>query len=320
MTWLASMRALGLVALLVLVAGACGGAKNGENAQVDLDADPLALLPSSASALSTVDARAFFDSGPLGDQVDDLVARLMPIGDESGFQAKRDVDRVVVGVYTAQGADVAAIVVGRFDPAKINDAAEKHALTRTGQPLVASTYANRPVFTVANVGFTMLTPKTAVAGTEAGIRRVLDRIQDGRVQRDVTPWMLETLDTKGAAFAFAADFANAPVSSARMGAIKLPWLNGMRVARAIGNFKSPGMNVAATITYGDATQAGEAAQGIRFVDGWLKVLAPFLPGAISLENLEVTAEASDVRCKFSVEESSMRGLISMAAAWIPKAR
>jgi hypothetical protein len=317
MTWLTSVRACAIAVSLAVLFGACGGAKNGDNAGVDLDADPLALLPSSAVALANVDARAFAQSGALADQVSELTSRVLPIGEEAGFSPKRDVDRVVLGVYATQGVDVAAVVVGRFDPQKIDDAAEKHAVTKTGRPIVASSYANRPVFTVAGMGFTVLTPKTVIAGTETGIRRVLDRIQDGRVKRDFAPWMLETLDTKGAAFAFAADFSATPVASASMGSIKLPWLNGMRVARAVGNFKDPGVNVAATLTYGDGGQANEAAEGIRFVEGWLKVLGPLMGGVSAPRDIDIKTEGSDVQCKFSLEQSAMRGLISMASGWIP---
>src|SRR5207253_7108617 len=68
-------------------------------------------------------------------------------------------------------------------------------------PILVSSYGGRTLYTVNNAGLTILTARTAVAGTESGIRRAIDRIQDGRVARDQPKWMLDTLETPNAAFA-----------------------------------------------------------------------------------------------------------------------
>ena len=40
---------------------------------------------------------------------------------------------------------------------------------------------------VANNGFTMLSEHTALVGTEAAMRRALDRIQAGTIKREIAP-------------------------------------------------------------------------------------------------------------------------------------
>jgi hypothetical protein len=95
----------------------------------------------------------------------------------------------------------------------------------------------------------------------------------------------------------------------------LSWLKGVRVARIIGNFAPPGMNVAGTLTYGDAPQALAAADSVRFVDGWLNRLGPLL-GGIRLQNLEVTTDAKDLRCKFAVDDQTLRTVLALASHFL----
>src|SRR5688572_3685837 len=195
-----------LIAVLLSIAGCGGGDKPeaktpaAENTGME---DAFALLPGNAIAVGTVDARAFFGSKSFGSELAKLVEKYVPVGQEAGFQASRDVDRVTWASYSYQGVDAAAVVIGRFDEAKIKQAALQKTPTRTGGLVVASQYAGRDVYTVNNVGFTILSNTKAIAGTESGIRRVLERIKDGRVKRDIAKWMIDTVETPGAAAAVA---------------------------------------------------------------------------------------------------------------------
>jgi hypothetical protein len=302
---------------------ACGGSKDsvgvahGANdvTEAQIDADPMALLPSSPVIVASVDARAFFASGGVGAQVGQMAEKLMPIGEEAGFSASRDVDKVIAATYSMQGADVAAAISGRFDVAKIEKAAQSHTPTKSGGLLVSSEYAGRTLYTVNNVGFTILTPKTALAGTETGIRRALDRIRDGRVKRDFAPWMITTLETPGAELAVAADFVTQPIASASLGMLPLPWLQGMRMARIVGDFKPPGMTIAGTLTYADEAQAAAAVDGIKQAGSLANVIA--LTGLTpQIKDLDVKAAASDVQYKFAVDDQSLRGLFAALPSWI----
>jgi hypothetical protein len=269
---------------LSALAPACGGGAAPiapargphELSQAEIDADPIVLLPPDAIAVATVDAHAAFTRKGVGDKLGEVVAKLVPVGDEAGFSAARDLDRVTAAAYSMQGADVAAILSGRFDPERIAAVARTHTTLRGGGTLVESSYAGRAVYTVANVGFTILSTKTALAGTETGIRRALDRIRDGRLERSLPKWVHDTLDAK-AAFAGAGDFTGATVAAANVAGLDVPFARGAKQAKVLGTWqpptdgpvdvtkgaRAPGIDLAAEITYGDEAQAREGADGLR---------------------------------------------------------
>jgi hypothetical protein len=86
--------------------------------------------------------------------------------------------------------------------------------------------------------------------------------------------------------------------------------------RALGDFNPPGLNVAATSTFGDPQQAAAAAAGIHALDGWLAVLAPALGGA-RIQNLQVDVVGSDVTSKFAVDGASLAALLALGTRLIP---
>jgi len=102
-----------LAALAAPAVAACGGkpAATPVEAALDLDSDPLALLPGSAVVVANLDAKAMFASASVGAQAGALADALLPLGDDAGFEARRDVDRIVLGVYPSTGAD--AVALGR---------------------------------------------------------------------------------------------------------------------------------------------------------------------------------------------------------------
>jgi hypothetical protein len=305
---------------LALAAGSCGGGNkdavtpNGVEAQ-SIDSDPAALLPSGAMVIAKVDAKAMFASNSVGGQVGTLVERLVPIGDEAGFKASRDLDSALVGTYSVQGADAVAVLSGTFDEQKIAQVAATHTPTKGGGTLVASDYQGRKVYTMNNVGFTVLSSKTVLAGTETMIRRSIERIKDGRVKRDQPPWMLQTVDTPNAAFAGAADFANQPIGAASVGMVPLPWVKGLKAVRLIGNFKDPGLNIAATLTYPDSTTAQAASEDVKRTAGMASLLA--LVGGPQLKNLDIKPQDADVQVKFAVDDQALRTFIGSVQQYMP---
>jgi hypothetical protein len=304
--WLFAALALGLVA--------CGGKGAGGAADksADLDGDPLALLPGSAVFAGNLDARALFDQSAVGPRLAAIGDRLLPLGDDAGFRATRDVDRVVFAGYATTGADVAVIVRGRFDEAKFAAATK----AKDGTAIVKGTYAGRTTYSIGGASYAVLTSKTVVVGTGDGLRRVLERVQAGTFTRALPPWVTETLDTNGAQVAVAGDFATQPVASVAVGSLRLPWLQGLRQARGVGNFQPPGMNFASTLSYGVPQQAEAGADGVRSLDGWLKVLGPLL-GGIRLQNLAVSTDHSDLRCKFALDDQALEGLLGLASRLLP---
>jgi hypothetical protein len=297
---------------VALALAACGkGAASGADAAAAADADPLALLPASPIIVAGLDAHAMYASGDVGSTLSSFADAYVPLGPDSGFQASRDVDRVVLGGYASNQADVAVILSGRFDVDKIAGAAR----TKSGATFTKGTYAGFPTDTAGSITIVPLTPKTLVAGTTDRVHRILDRIGKGPLARATPPWVADTLGSQGAKFAIAADFATQPIASATIGSINLAWLKGLRVLRAVGDFDAPGVNVAATLTYSDAAQAKSATDGMRLIDGWQKLLAPLLLGA-TIQNLQVGSSGSDVACKFAVDNQSLRALLALASRYL----
>lgn len=308
-----SVRWLFLVTLALFFV-ACGGkqeAAKAPEAEQKLD-DALALLPGSAIAIGTVDGRAFFGSQTFGAELGRLVEKNMPIGQEAGFQWSRDVDRVTWGSYSYQGLDVAAVVIGRFDEAKIKAVVTNGTPTKSGGLLVASQYAGRDVYTVSNVGFTLVSPTMAIAGTESGIRRVLERIRDKRVKRDAAPWMIQTIETPGAAAAVAADFASQPIPQEAARQMPVPWLKDLKAIRAVATFNN-GVQLAGSMTFPDDPAAQTASRSVRQAASMTKWIALL---GIRINTFDVAVEKSDVQVKIAVDDGSLRALIAHAPTWL----
>ncbi len=300
--------------LFVLFLVGCGGkdkdAKAAEKG-VAMD-DALALLPGNAIAVGTIDARAFFGSQHFGADLGRLVEKYMPIGEEAGFQASRDVDRVTFASYSYQGVDVAAIAIGKFDEAKIKQVATSQTPTKSGVPLVVSQYAGRDVYTMSNVGFTLLSDTRAVIGTESGIRRVLERIKDKRVQRDITPWMIQTVETPGAVLAIAADLATQPMPPEVSRQIPVPFMQNMKAARILTTFKD-GVQIAGSMTYPDAAGAEGAAENLRKTANlakWLSIVG------IRVQNVDIKVDKTDVQLQLGIDDQSLRQLLMTVPQWL----
>ncbi len=304
-----------LLVLVALVTGGCGGDKKDVKAPaVDngMD-DALALLPGNAIAVGTVDARAFFGSQTFGAEMAKLVEKYLPVGQEAGFQASRDVDRVTWASYSYQGVDAAAVVIGRFDEAKIKAAALQRTPNKSGSVIVASQYAGRDVYTISNVGFTLLSPTKAIAGTESGIRRVLERIKDNRVKRDIAKWMLETVETPGAAATVAGDFATQPMPEAALRQVPVPFVRTMKAVRVLLSFQPPGLQIAGSITYPDEPAAAQASEQVKQLANQAKWLALI---GVKIQRVDVKAEKQDVQVKLDIDDQTLRQLLASAPQWI----
>lgn len=304
-----------LLLAVVLFVAACGGKekKEAKSPEASNMEDALALLPGSAIAVGTVDARAFFGSQTFGADLAKLVEKYMPIGQEAGFSASRDVDRVTFASYSYQGFDVAAVVMGKFDEAKIKQVAAQHVPTQGGGQLVASQYAGRDVYTVNNVGFTVLSDKRAIVGTEAGIRRVLDRIKDNRVKRDITPWMIQTVETPSAAAAVAIDLATQPMPAEAARQIPVSFIQTLKAARVVASFKDNGTQLAAALTYPDEQSAQTQAEAVKQAAGmsrWLSLIG------IRVQNIDVKTDKSDVDVTLAVDDQSLRQVLATVPQWM----
>lgn len=282
---------------------------------VDLDADPAALLPYGSVMVANLGAHEIANSTVGGDFVA-LSERILPFSKEIDFEIKRDLDRIYVGMYSFSGADLLAVLSGHFDPAKLEAAAQKGLNTPFGV-VVASTYAGRKIYTVANVGFTVLTPKTALVGSEAAMRRALDRIQVGTIKREMAPWMGDWVAQEGYPVLIASDVTKQSFGKTVTGF--LPWVQGVQYVRVRGRFNpdtSYGMSGA--LTYPDPQKAQQAAQGFGQLKSSLTMMAALKVIGIDplVRNAVVQAQGNDMQFSTVIDEKQTRQLIRLLTDWI----
>jgi hypothetical protein len=286
----------------------------------DIDRDPLALLPSGAIALSYLDAKQMFASR-FGEKLLAIANQQVPVPVSAGYEPSRDLDKTYTGIYSMSGADVAGVAVGRFDKAKIEAAADGTQKTALGLPVTKSTYAGRTLYTAGNVGFTLLTAKTALFGNDTGIRRALDRIKEGRAKRQLPQWMEKMLSTPNAPLVLGADLTSHPVPDAARS--QLPFLDGMKTVALLGNFQEPGLNLAGTLSYGDAEAAQKGADNLVRLRSMLEGYAPFMallgiPQPV--KKLEAQAKEKEVSFVAGVDGAAVGVLLDKARDFLAVAQ
>lgn len=293
-----------------------------------LDSDPVALLPPNVLVFMNVDLSALYPSA-LGGDVVASIQSFVPLGPEAGFDAARDTARLVGGVYAFQGLDFCAVVQGRFDPARLRQAGDARAAQPSPQPLVKSRYGGFDVYTVSNFGFVPLTARTLLVGNEVGLRRAIDRLRSGELARRVPAWMPELGAAQRHPIAISADFggdgAYLGVSSGRRRAprakstpaapilraasAEFPFLGDLRVARIVGNFAAPGLNLAGALTYSGPEQAKKGADGLKSVAQLAQWAGMFSVGG--LPPIKVAISGHDVGFVQPVDAGFARSALQM---------
>lgn len=225
----------------------------------DIDSEPLALVPPGALAVVNVQPKELFAS-PLGHRFLALAQSQFPLPPSTGFDVQRDLERLIVGVYSAAGIDFSGVAVGRFDVAAIKAAAEKSEATPLGTPLVPVRYSQWDFYVSANIGFCVLTPRTVLFGNEVGIRRALDRLERGDLRVSQDPDVEALMRNPGAPIALGLSNGDAALNAVLQ---RTPLGNNLRVARVVANLQPPGLNVAGTFTFADAASADAAKSGFE---------------------------------------------------------
>jgi len=319
------LRRLALAALLIspLLTGcpkktdtivATGEGK--ELTDADIDREPIALLPGGAVGLFAIDCQKLFAS-EFGQKVLNIARARTPVPPSANFEPSRDLSQAYVGVYSMQGADSASVLVGNFDKAAIEAAADGTQKTPLGTPVVKSSYAGRSLYTSHNIGFVVLTSHTVLLGNETGIRRALDRIKEGRVTNQTPSWFKELMGTPNAPLIAGFDLTSQPVTDAARQ--QMPFLTGLETARLVGNFESPGINVAGTLTYADeqSAQAGAASlMQIKDVIASWGFLASILGIAQPVRQLDAKAEGKDTKVVAGLDGQAVGQLLDQLSNYL----
>ena len=227
---------------------------------VQIDKEPLALLPGGVVGIASVDTTQLFAS-PFGNRVLTLLNQHLPVPASADFQPARDLAHLYLGLYSMQGADLSGVAVGKFNKAKIEAAVNGVEKTPQGVPIAKRQYAGHTLYTAGGAGFCVLTDNTALFGNDTGIRRALDRIHEGRVRRQTLPWMDKLLSGQTAPIIAGADLRAQAIPEAASN--NLGFLNGLETMAFVGNFADPGINLAGTLTYGDEAGAKAGADNVQ---------------------------------------------------------
>jgi hypothetical protein len=304
-----------LLGVLGLVA-ACGG-KGPATAVAPkpaaaIDADPYALLPPSAQVVARVEAKAVFTNPTIGADVSGLADSFVPLGDDAGFHASRDVERVVFATYATSNGDVAAVLVGHFDVDRMAHATK----TKRSGTIIVEPHGTLTVYRSGRDAWAPVTPKTLVAGTPEGVTLVLDRIAKGALDRWEPPWMMSTLETPSTTVAVAADFGSRPLAAVAIGAFSLPWVGGIQRLQATGVLKPDALDVEGVLAYGNPDQARDAESGLHRSAQMLEVLGAVL-GGVQLQGFSTKLDAQDVHASFGLDAQTLRTLLDLAPKLLP---
>jgi hypothetical protein len=282
----------------------------------DIDREPESLLPGGAVGVFSIDTKKLYAS-EFGQKILGIARAKTPVPSSANFDAGRDLDHAWVGVYSMQGADAAAVLTGRFDKAAIEAAADGTQTSPLGVPVVKSSYAGRTLYTSQNVGFVVLTAHTVLAGNETGIRRALDRIKEGRVRKQTPEWFDELSKTENAPLVAGFDLRAQPITDAVRQ--KLPFLNGLETARMVGNFESPGVNVAGTLSYHDEQGAAQGAASLLQVRdmiasfGWL---ASLLQIGQPIRQLDAKADGKDTKVVMGLDAGEVGKMLDQLSNYL----
>jgi len=155
----------------------------------------------------------------------------------------------------------------------------------------------------------VVTKHTVIAGNETGIRRCLDRIRDKRVRRDISEWMVQLLENPKASIVAAADLSSQPEAA---GAVQqLPFLQGLKIARMLGNFEAPGINFAGALTYPDPATAQAAGQQVQRIAQWnsYAALLAFIGIRPPIQDIQVRVEQNDVQFIIKVDAQGASAMV-----------
>ena len=283
----------------------------------EIDADPLALLPSGPVAMGVLNAKALFSS-EFGPDLVSLAEAVLPLPAEAGFDARRDLQTVYLATYSMQGLDVVGVVSANLDPEAIEQSVSAQKPTPLGPPLSRSQYAGRTVYGLNDMGFVVLTRRTALAGNTTALRRALDRIEEGRVKRDLPQWLESLVATPNAPIVVALDLVGNPIPDAVRH--QMPFVEGAETVRVLANFEPPGLNLAGSVTHATEAEAQAGSQQLLARVGELEVAARFL-ALIGIQNPLVKFEAEpkgkDVRFVAGLSGPVLKDILTRARQWLP---
>lgn len=276
----------------------------------EIDQDPWALLPGGAVVWGRIDAPALF-AASYGSEVVALLEKYLRLARGAGLDPEQDIEEVVLGVYATAGSDVAAVARGRFRADEIARSIRENPVAAHGKEIRINSFAGFEVYVVDAAAMVPVTDQTLVFGSEIGIRRVLERIEEGRLKRSLPDWYERMLLEERAQFSLGIDLDAQPIPAAIR--TRLAFMKGLRAGRLLGNFEEPGLNIAGTLTYDRPDRAAEAAQYIQEQEKLLSrasILMQILQVPRPVERLEAQAVGKDAQVAAEVHGRAIAAVLA----------
>lgn len=281
-----------------------------------IDEDPWQLLPPGAVMWLRLDMKPAFQA-EFGPQMEKIMLDLLPFANGSGIQPRRDIDVVVGALYATVGSDVVAIGQGRFDPQAIERAVTQKPESTAGLPIQVVTFAGTKMYIAGQTAMAVLTESTLVFGTQLGVRRVLERVEEGRLRRILPAWYEALLTQEAADFQWGIDLDSQPVPAAFR--TQLEFLNQLRAARLLGNFRDPGLNLAGTLTYETPHSAESATLELAGLEknlGKYEIILAALRVPQPIRSLRAQAIDKDTQVAIEVNGRAIAAFLDNAAQFM----
>lgn len=282
----------------------------------EVDRDPWRLLPGGAVTWGRLDVQAA-NEAVFAKELQTWFEHSLPVSGKLGIDFAQDVDEVVLGLYATAGSDVAAVARGRFEERALKEAIEQEPVNAGQRPIVTHRFAGQQVYVSGSWALAPITSATIVFGTEIGVRRVLERIEEGRLARVLPAWFEQMLEVKEASMVVGVDLDAQPVPSVLR--TRLAFLDGLRAGRFLWNFQEPGLNGAGTLTYDTPASAQKAASGLGELSETLRrseLLLTLFQIPRPFRRLEAQATDKDTQVVVEIDGRAIQALFASDRNWL----
>ena len=165
-----------------------------KSTEAEIDEDAFQLLPSGAIAWWRLDAAGLYESKIGPSLLSKFETALAPVLD-AGLDLEQDVEVLLGGVYATAGSDVIVVAQGRYKLLQIELALRESA--KEGDFFVAH-FASEEMYVFDEIAAAFLSERTMVFGSQLGVRRVLERVEEGRLKRAIPAWFDKLLSKEAA--------------------------------------------------------------------------------------------------------------------------